>query len=41
MGKIYGYARISTHKQNVERQVRNIKAAFPTAIIIKKRFTPV
>lgn len=37
--KIYGYARISTHKQNIERQVRNIKAAFPTAIIIKEIYT--
>ena len=39
MAKIYGYARISTHKQNIERQVRNIKAAFPTAIIIKEIYT--
>ncbi len=39
MAKIYGYARISTHKQNIERQVRNIKAAYPTAIIIKEIYT--
>lgn len=39
MSKIYGYARISTHKQNIERQVRNIKAAYPTAIIIKEVYT--
>lgn len=39
MAKIYGYARISTHKQNIERQVRNIKAVFPTAIIIKEIYT--
>lgn len=26
---IYGYARISTKKQNIERQVRNIIAAYP------------
>jgi len=37
--KIYGYARISTHKQNIERQVRNIKAAYPTAIIVKEIYT--
>lgn len=37
--KIYGYARISTHKQNIERQVRNIKAVFPMAIIIKEIYT--
>jgi len=39
MAKIYGYARISTHKQNIERQVRNIKAVYPTAIIIKEVYT--
>lgn len=36
---IYGYCRISTRKQNIERQVRNIKAAYPEAIIIKEIFT--
>lgn len=39
MAKTYGYARISTHKQNIERQVRNIKAAYPTAIIVKEVYT--
>lgn len=39
MSKIYGYARISTNKQNIERQVRNIKTAYPTAIIIKEVYT--
>lgn len=39
MPKVYGYARISTHKQNIERQVRNIKAAYPTVIIIKEVYT--
>lgn len=39
MAKIYGYARISTHKQNIERQVRNIKAAYPIVIIIKEVYT--
>ena len=29
MGKIYGYARISTAKQSIERQIRNIKEAYP------------
>jgi len=37
--KIYGYARISTPKQNIERQIRNIKAAAPTAVIIKETYT--
>lgn len=39
MGKEYGYCRISTGKQNIERQVRNILAAYPSAIIVKEIFT--
>jgi len=35
----YGYCRISTSKQNIERQVRNIKTAFPEAVIIKETYT--
>lgn len=37
--KQYGYCRISTSKQNIERQVRNIQSAFPNAIIIKEVYT--
>jgi DNA invertase Pin-like site-specific DNA recombinase len=29
----YGYARVSTGKQNIERQVRNIQAMFPNAVV--------
>ena len=36
---IYGYCRISTSKQNIERQERNIKAVCPAAVIIKEAFT--
>ena len=36
---IYGYCRISRKSQNIERQVRNIAAAFPEAHIIKEAFT--
>lgn len=36
---IYGYARISTPKQNIERQVRNILKEHPSAHIIKEVFT--
>lgn len=36
---IYGYCRISTSKQNIERQVRNILAVYPDAIIVKEIFT--
>lgn len=35
----YGYCRISTNRQNIERQVRNITAAYPGAIIVKEVFT--
>lgn len=36
---IYGYCRISTAKQNIERQERNIKAEYPAAVIIKETYT--
>ena len=36
---IYGIVRISTQKQNMQRQIRNIKAAYPNAIIIKEVYT--
>lgn len=36
---IYGYCRISKPKQVIERQIRNIKAAFPDAVIIQEIFT--
>lgn len=39
MSRIYGYARISTPKQNIERQVRNIRSQYPEAVIIKEVFT--
>ena len=39
MGRIYGYCRVSSKKQNIERQVRNILAVYPTSIIIKEVFT--
>jgi len=39
MSKKYGYARISTNKQNIERQVRNIYAADSSAVIIRETFT--
>ena len=35
----YGVARISTKKQNIERQVRNILAQYPNAIIIRETYT--
>lgn len=35
----YGYCRISTPKQNIDRQVRNILVAYPDAKIIKEIYT--
>ena len=36
---IYGYCRISTAKQSIERQIRNIKAEYPTAHIVQEAYT--
>lgn len=35
----YGYARISTKQQSIERQIRNISAAFPDAKIYREAYT--
>ena len=37
--KKYGYCRISTKKQNIERQIRNIKTEYPDAIIIREVYS--
>ena len=37
--KIYGYCRISRKSQSIDRQIRNIEAAYPTAYIFKEAFT--
>lgn len=37
--KEYGYCRISTRKQSIDRQKRNIKAAYPNAILIEETYT--
>ncbi|WP_313530778.1 recombinase family protein [Anaerotignum sp.] len=36
---IFGYCRISTSKQNIERQLRNIREAFPMADIKQEVYT--
>ena len=36
---LYGAARISTGKQSIERQIRNILEKYPTAKIIKETYT--
>ena len=35
----YGYARISTPAQSIDRQERNIKAEYPDAHIVKEAYT--
>lgn len=39
MCKVYGYCRISTKQQSIERQIRNIKAEYPTATIVEEAYT--
>ena len=36
---IYGYVRVSTLKQKVERQIANIKKEYPNAVIIDESYT--
>lgn len=37
--RIYGYCRISTPKQSIDRQIRNILKDYPDAIIYQEEFT--
>ena len=39
MCKVYGYSRISTKKQSIERQIRNIKEVYPDAVIVPDVYT--
>lgn len=36
---IYGYARISTAKQSIDRQIRNIRSQYPKSIIFQEVYT--
>ena len=36
---IYGYCRISTAKQSIDRQIRNIRAEYPTVHIVQEAYT--
>ena len=38
-GRVYGYARISRPQQSIDRQIRNIKAAYPEAIVVQEAYT--
>ena len=35
----YGYARKSTPKQSIDRQIRNIRAVYPSAVILQETYT--
>ena len=37
--KVYGYARVSTKKQKIDRQIDNIKSLYPDAVIIEEAYT--
>ena len=37
--KTYGYVRVSTQHQQIERQVQNILSKYPDAILYKEKFT--
>ncbi|BAK46750.1 site-specific recombinase [Clostridium sp. SY8519] len=37
--RIYGYCRVSTKQQSIDRQIRNIKKEFPEAVIMQEAYT--
>ena len=37
--RVWGYARISTMKQSIQRQIDNIKEVYPDAVVIDESFT--
>ena len=39
MCTVYGYARVSTMRQKLQRQIDNIRAAFPDAVIVTEKHT--
>lgn len=39
MNKVYGYCRVSTQQQNIERQRSNILAAYPDAVLFEEKYT--
>ena len=36
---VYGYCRISTKQQSIDRQIRNIKGSYDKAVIIQEVYT--
>ena len=39
MCTVYGYCRVSTQRQKLNRQIDNIKTLYPSAIIVQEKFT--
>ena len=39
MSRTYGYCRISTAKQSIDRQIRNIRKDYPDAIMVQETYT--
>lgn len=39
MARVFGYARVSTKEQKLERQIYNIKSVYPDAVVITESFT--
>ena len=39
MCKVFGYARISRRSQSIDRQIRNIKAAYPDCMVVMEAYT--
>ena len=39
MSNVFGYCRISTNRQSIERQERNIKAEYPNALTVRETYT--
>lgn len=37
--RVYGYARISRPQQSIDRQIRNIRAAYPAAHVLQEAYT--
>ena len=37
--RIYGYCRVSTTKQSITRQIRNVKEKYPDAVIVTDEYT--
>ena len=39
LAKVFGYCRISKPQQSIDRQIQNIKAEYPNAVIVEEAYT--